>query len=344
MKTPARIEGRLVSFGIPNGAATAKELPGKLKALAWGRNETIEGPIFVGAKTLATLPANQKKMAFDHIAVDYEHQTVKGHPNYQKPPVEVAAHGAPEVVEGEGLFLGACEWTPSGTKMASNYRDLSPTVLLDSNNEVIFIHSLALCQHGKVEGLTLYSTDLNLSALHMKTNAMDTSTALTALLKKLGVTLPDSPTEADIVDAVAKYAPAQTTDGPEVTALSAVDVRLKKIEADGAKRDRDALVALAVSQGKVIPLSDELVATMPLTTLSAMIEKIPVTVPLNSRGQSPVTPRAAVTTLSSTQKDLCRKMGLKEEDYLKTLASEPEYYRMLSEEGPGSDKAELVTV
>ena len=48
------------------------------------------------------------------------------------------------------------------------------------------------------------------------------------------------------------------------------------------KRDRDALVTLAVSQGKVIPLSAEQIAATPVATLKDVVDKTPVTVPLTA--------------------------------------------------------------
>jgi len=63
-------------------------------------------------------------------------------------------------IPGDGLYLTALSYTPSGNKYAREYRDLSPAVLLDDDGEVIFCHSVALCPQGEVRGLSFYSVDV----------------------------------------------------------------------------------------------------------------------------------------------------------------------------------------
>jgi hypothetical protein len=81
------INGRLISFAIANGGLAAKDLPSRLKLLNWGKNETVKGPVTVGPETLRSLSANQKSVGFEHIALDYNHQTVPSSPNFKKDPV-----------------------------------------------------------------------------------------------------------------------------------------------------------------------------------------------------------------------------------------------------------------
>ncbi len=59
-------------------------------------------------------PPNQDALGFDKIALDFNHNSLHGHPNYKPDPREVAAYGVPQVVDGQGLFLDQIEYTPTG--------------------------------------------------------------------------------------------------------------------------------------------------------------------------------------------------------------------------------------
>ncbi len=320
------INGKLISFAIANGARDAANLPNRLKLLAWGRNETVKGPVTVGPKTLKQLAANQARVGFDKIALDYNHQTVPSSPNYRPDPVQVAAYGTPEVVDGDGLYLNISDWTPSGRENAANYHDLSPTPQLDENGEVIFLHSVALCRQGAVDGLTFYSANFTNPAslkphpTNHTTKTMDYRSALIALLKKLGVTLPDNPSDAEIGDAADKYKPSDTTDE---TPLSVdLDKRLKLLEAGREDSERASLVALASSQGKVIPLSADQIKTTPLSVLGAIVENLkPGTVNLAGRsdGKAPAgqDQRGSTVTLSAEDKHVVKTLGISEADFIK---------------------------
>jgi phage I-like protein len=330
VKRPAGINGKLISFAISNGAANAKDLPSRLKILSWGENTTIKGPVRVGKKTLECLASNQKKLAFEQIALDYNHQTLPGSPTYQKDPVQVAAYGSLEVIDGDGVYMPIDHWTPSGKEHAPNYVDLSPVVQLDENGEVIFIHSVALCRQGCTEGLSFYSADFsNPSSLrsHSSSNKpMDYRTAVITLLKTLGVTLPDNPSDAEIGDAVTAY--KADDQGGEGLSSSEVEAKiaeaLKPLASRFEEGDRVAVVTKATAAGKVIPLTDEEIKTMPLATLASLVEKLPVTVPLAERGVKFNTDKSKLTALSAEQKVICKNLGLSEEKYLKSLAAEVE--------------------
>ncbi len=71
---------------ISNGALSADALPLRIKLLNWGSNPSLKGDIKVGSKTLAALPSNQAKHGYDRVGIDYEHQSVPQHPNFQEPP------------------------------------------------------------------------------------------------------------------------------------------------------------------------------------------------------------------------------------------------------------------
>jgi hypothetical protein len=111
----------LFAFGaINNGALASSDLPKRLKLLKWGENKSTKGPVIVGDKTAAELAANQKLLGYDRVGIDYNHQSLPGHPNFKPDPREMAAYGVPSVIKGEGLFLEDVEWTPSGRQYAPN--------------------------------------------------------------------------------------------------------------------------------------------------------------------------------------------------------------------------------
>jgi phage I-like protein len=152
--------GKLIALNstpITNGALSGATLPTRLKLLSWGENATLKGPVNVTAYTASTLPGEQQAKGFDRVALDFNHNSFPGHPNFQKDPREVAAYGVPTVIPGDGLWLEDIDWTPAGQKYARNYIDLSPTPTLNNKGEVTFLHSVALCPQGAVEGLSFYS-------------------------------------------------------------------------------------------------------------------------------------------------------------------------------------------
>jgi len=75
---------KLHIFRISNGAAAADgKLPERLKILSWGDNPAIAGlNPRVGAHTLSALFARMKAKGFDEIALDFEHNTVAGTPEW----------------------------------------------------------------------------------------------------------------------------------------------------------------------------------------------------------------------------------------------------------------------
>jgi phage I-like protein len=196
-------EVQLTPLKISNGALQVKGLPRRLKLLNWGVNQTVYGPVIVNETTAALLPMNQKKLGFDTIALDYEHNTVPKTPEFErtKEPREIAANGVPLVVPGEGLFFDALEYTPSGRQNHLNYHDLSPTPKLSDKGEVVFLHSVALCRQGAVEDLHYFSVTLGTADDEQSNQNQENSmNDLMAFLKKV-FRLPETATEDDVLSA-----------------------------------------------------------------------------------------------------------------------------------------------
>jgi phage I-like protein len=313
-------KGRLVPCQAVAGAALAGEnLPARIKLFNWGANERIDGPpIIVGDRTLSSLSANQAALGFDRIIVDYNHQSLPGHPNFKPDPREHAAFGGVEVVKDDGIYCTALAWTPSGETNARNYPDLSPTPLLDENNEVVFLHSVALCTQGKLKSSAFVSA---LSAQFLaplstlapspkpekSKSIMDPKKLLCAIL---GLD-PATATDDEIATAAEKFGKEEKTEpDAAVTALSA-DVKRLTTLVEGS--ERAAALDAALRAGKLVPQS---VAALPLESMKAVIADLPEgVVPLAARTPEGIGSAAAVTALSATDKAVAAQLGLSEEDF-----------------------------
>ena len=289
-------KGLVALKAISNAALAAEELPKRLKLLNWGVNETVKGPVKVGDETVRSLAVNQASQGYDFVALDYNHNSLPGHPNYQKDPREVAAYGAVEVVKDDGLYITGIVYTPSGLEKAANYRDLSPTPLLNKEGEVIFLHSVALCPQGAVKDLSFYSAGTaGLTALDPVDPPPTTATTMdykTLLCVILGVD-PKTATDDDIASKAHEMAkdgkdgddddgdddddddddtsPAAAKKGKGAKGKpTAMSRRLDSVE-------RELVVANGLREGKVIPLA---VRSLPVGQLRTIIAQLPAgTVP-----------------------------------------------------------------
>ena len=287
-------KGLVALKAISNAALAEKELPKRLKLLNWGVNETVKGPVKVGDETVRSLAVNQASQGYDFVALDYNHNSLPGHPNYQKDPREVAAYGAVEVIKEDGLYFTGIVYTPSGQEKAANYRDLSPTPLLNKEGEVIFLHSVALCPQGAVKDLSFYSAGTaGLKALDPVDPPPTTATTMdykTLLCAILGVD-PKTATDDDIASKAHEMAKGSKGDDEDDDEEddddddtppppkkgkgakgkpTAMSTRLDAVE-------RELVVANGLREGKVIPLA---VRSLPVDQLRTIIAQLPAgTVP-----------------------------------------------------------------
>lgn len=325
---------------ITNGAAPTQiaDLPKELKLLNSGKNSTVKGDVVVSQATRQLLPLNQARRGFDRVALDFEHNTVPGTPAFESSaePRPVAAFGTPEL-RADGLWLSNIVWTDDGQKNARNFCDLSPAPELNAQNEVVFLNSVALCRQGAVHGLSFYSVQMpagDHDASQENSNMEDTLVEKIIALLKKGLGLAETATEEEVVKAIeglmtmsasiakldTKLTTLSAAPGDTATAvkLQQMEGRMVAFEATLAKQERDGILSLAASQGKVIPLTAEQISATPIATLSAMVEKLPVTVPLSARtpGHVPPTPSDA-TTMTEMDKKVAAACGFSEEDVKK---------------------------
>lgn len=302
----SKISGLLALQAIRNDALASADLPKRLKLLNWGTNDSKKGPIVVGPLTLSALADRQALYGFDKIGIDYEHQSVPEHPNFLPPPREYAAYGEPRVIDGEGLFLEDIEWTPSGLEKARNYIDLSPTPLIE-NGEVVFLHSVALCPQGAVEGLSFFSADFKITK---PTKSMNPE-----LLKILSVlfNIPETSDEQAIIAAGKTFVEKAATDAKDNPELATLTANLKALTARFENAERENIINAAVATGKIVPNS---ATDLPVEKLRALVAELPADqVPLEKR--TPEQIQALSATLSATDLAVCSQLGIKPEDFKK---------------------------
>lgn len=287
-------------------------LPERLLIVPWGTSYDLSGaPVICNESTLSVLAANQKKFGFEEVALDFNHGTIPANTDTETvhgTPKKVAGYGALSCVAGEGIYYTPTVWTPEGEDAYTgrHYRDLSPTPARNAQGEVIFIQSVALCRQGQITGLTAYSAPSPLpTPTTTTTKTMDLKPLLLKLLK-----LADDATDEQIIAAADAMGavPAPTT--PDADAMSAMNARLDAME-------RESIVSLATAQGKVIPLSTDLIKSTPIATLRSMVAALPATVPMSATVPTQAVP--AVAALSAEQKEICKTLGLSEDDYRKQL-------------------------
>lgn len=308
------------------------ELPTRLVVAPWGTSESVtQGRVVVNDTTLAALPANQTRYGFDRVALDFEHATFFARDRKGGDPIKVAAFGVPSVESGVGVVIKDLEWTPEGAEhwKGGHYPDLSPVIAREADGTVTFIHSAALCRQGDIPGLSAFSATITepISAPEPKTekqpaNTMDPKLLLITLLAALGVSLPEGATDEQIAAAASEAAdkakkPEVEVEKPELTALS---TRIATIEARDQERERNAIVARANSEGKVIPLDDATLKTIPLTALSVMVDKLPISIPLDQRTPAGLTAHSTRQTdagMSAAEKEVARSLGIDEATWKK---------------------------
>jgi hypothetical protein len=331
-----------------NALRAADKLPERLKLLSWGDNKTHSGiPVSVGRHTVRLLKLNQDRFGLDRVAIDFEHNTVPGTERYEseREPRAVAGYGVPEVIEGEGLFLGSIVWTPHGEEFARDYCDLSPTVRRLDSGEVDFLHSVALTRAGEVEGLSFFSVELvntqgkkgdemdwraflvkmtgvaesvsddelmQAFEAMMTTKAQGSVEPLSAKITVLEGQLTELSKENKELGGKLTVLTGKSDEG-ELTALSqtlaAMKDEIKDLDKSFSGMQRDRIVEQAAFEGKVIPLSAEQIAETSVDTLRDMVKKLTPTVPVEQRTK--VTPLSVQEShTSSALEKIARTCGL----------------------------------
>ena len=276
----------------PLPAIAGKELPKRLLVAKWGRNEAPSKGVtfFVNETTVRELPKNQIAVGFDQPALDFEHNTLPGTEAYKadKEPRNIAATGAFSVVPGEGLYFTPSRWTPEGEKSVrgGHHPDISPALKFNNQGEVILAHSVALCRNGSVPDLQVFSIDGELGA---KVAALSPAPISTAMNHKellcLILGLSATATDIEIATAAKTFATNAASSAAGVQAFSSQLKSATDSIAALQKRlddqDRANITALAIRDGKIIPLSASKLA---IEDFRALVAELPANqVPMDQR-------------------------------------------------------------
>lgn len=288
--------------------------------LKWGRNPSTRGDVILGEKTRSLFDAMQRRLGFEEVALDFEHNTVEGTPAWKesKEPRPVAAYGAYQL-RPEGLFFKVNRWTPIGEKEALNFADLSPAVKQDAEGEVIFGHSLALVRQGSVFGVHAFSVDVADGKTEEET-IMDK--VLELLRKSLGLKVDAA--EQEIVDALkgvvgmsARLATAEGTITTLSASLKTAETGLAQIatlQASIAKAEKSLACYQARIEGKLIPFSAEAIDKMELKDLVDALGKLePGKVPLTTLSAGAQDHAGSGRGLTEQDIKLGRELGYTEE-------------------------------
>ena len=287
-------------------------LPKRLKVLSWGDNPNARGKtVRVGAKFLRALSA--PTYPYRKIAIDFEHNTVPGTPEYErtKEPRAIAGYAEVECVEGEGVFLNVTRWTDDGLAHARDYEDLSAAPVTDGDGEVAALPSVALCRAGAVPGIEFVECPLTAVAdgPAPQDNQGENMDYKAILAKVLGLGPEASDEElqaaADAYEAKAKEA------GKAASEQEALSARVEALEKGREEDAKQRVLLSARMEGKQVSLSADAVAKLSVKDLEDHVASLPVTVPLNAVTPTKEPPAKPAEKLDP---EVMRHMGLTEED------------------------------
>lgn len=282
---------------ISNHALQGATLPSRLKVFGWGDNQTIDGIYRAGQKTASQMSANQRKLGYERVAIDFDHCTVPGSATQKEllsagqPPL-IFGYGRVNPIAGDGIYLEEITWTPLGAQHARNFEDLSPA-LKDDDREVTMIHSVALCPNGKVNGLQFFSAGATPASTKPTPNMSDKFLSLSAVAGILGLdaNAEEAAVLAKLKTAMTPAAPAAVDLTPLSARLTTLEAKLTATEAATAAAAAEQVIRTFSADGKVPKKADgtnysaEELKKLDLPTLQILAANTPVTVALSARTQ-----------------------------------------------------------
>ena len=268
----------LACFGISNGALATEKLPDVLTLLKWGDNDTKNGKLLVTEFTADCIKQQIATGTHDHVILDFEHQSEKGHPNFCPPPRHHAGRGYVFCDAQRGLGVERIQWSPAGIAFAKDYPDLSPAILEDKSTGIAhFLSSVALVPQGGVVGLSFYdSASLDQQPMaDMRKMVEDLLARIAAI--EANLTAPET------------YDAAKLLALPElaglVNGLRDHGKSIEQLSAEIVRRDKDAVLERAAAAGKLVCLDAGAVSALTVQQLRDHVAKLTATVPVR-----PLTP------------------------------------------------------
>lgn len=337
----------LCAFRAAAFDAAGGSLPSRLVICPAGTSDARErGKVIVNADTFAGLTERQNAAKLGmRLALDAEHCTVPGTSAYlaEKEPRTVLAWATLSGDVKTGLVYENIEWTPLGVEAHKNkqFQDISPAVFRRADGTVIAVHSAALCRQGEIDGLTLEAAaaGAQLAPFFAALSANLTPTTLTTdpmkdllltILKALGLDLAADADDAAIetaakgapekINALLKAPPAAMTADMQAlqTQLTTLSGEVKTLTDERDTYARNELVRQAATEGKVIPLSAEVIAVTPLNVLKEIVKQAkPNEVPLGRTTTTTEKTKDEPEAFTAETAAVFSKMGLSKEDFEK---------------------------
>ncbi|WP_414664897.1 phage protease [Horticoccus sp. 23ND18S-11] len=314
------------AFRAPLPTTDGKKLPERLLVAKWGRNDAPSKGVtfYVNDTTVRELPRNQIAVGFDQPALDFEHNTLPGTEAYnaEKEPRAIAATGAFSVVPGEGLYFTPTRWTPEGERsvLGGHHPDISPALKFNAKGEVILGHSVALCRNGSVPDLQVFSVDGLLAEKFAALSAVPPTTHSTAMNHKellcLILGLSATATDVEIATAAKTFA---TNAAAAQTGVQAFSTQLNALQKRIDDQEREHITALAIRDGKVVPLS---ASKLPIEDFRAFVAELqPNQVPLAQRTVEGLKAFSASGVMSAAasaaDEDVRMQLGISKEEWAK---------------------------
>lgn len=297
------------------GAAAGAELPRRMMILRWGENPNANGKtVRVGQRLLDALA--DPDCPFSEVALDFEHNTVPGTPEYQHTaePRAVAGYGRIVAEEGVGVFLEMERWTPEGEKMAHHYQDLSAAPVCDKAGNVVAIASVALCRTGAVPGITFSPSPLSSQPQPNTQQETQTMDFKAILIRLLG--LPEDASDGAIAKAAEEkqQKPAQPAAPEPEGGVAPLAARIDALERRADEAEKAAILEKARAEGKVVALAADALAALTPAQLRETVEKTPATVPLSAVTPAAVKEPAAKARPSEQQERIYALCGMTAEE------------------------------
>ncbi|KQZ87206.1 hypothetical protein ASD64_07125 [Mesorhizobium sp. Root157] len=316
-----------LALSAPGAASTAA--PEWILLLPAGDITTRDGRLLRNVTPdtiIASFAGDQRDMP-----IDYEHATeVRAAQGLSAP----AVGWINELKIEAGEVFGKVAWTDEGRAAVEgrSYRYISPVVHLEPGSRAVTrISSVALTNDP-----ALYIKSLN------RRDAPETQEE-TAMLKAIAkaLNLAETATEAEILSAIAvqhsekeqlrgkvdkpdaaKYV-LRTEHDALITTCSQLRAEVKTLKDADTEKEITALVDGAISDGKVIPAIREseleLCRAVGADKYKERLSKLTAVLKPGEDDKTRVEPGKVAGKLDDAQKEMCRRLGLSEEEYLKDL-------------------------
>ena len=309
---------------IASDLAGQEQAPEWVQVLPVGLVKSTKGNFNVDSESV-NLIINWFKQRGNDMVIDYEHQTLDGVQAPASGWVKELADRGPE-----GLWARV-EWTPKAQEYIENkeYRYFSPVVAVrPSDRKAVFLHSIGLTNLPAISGMKpiankdIYEEDEGMeihkqlaSALSLDESASEEQ--VLAAVKALKDAPAVAPVHKEVLDLL------DLKDGASLAEIKGRVIALKNpagyVKAEEFKalsdklalRDRDELVSLALSSGKISPAQKAWAAEYALkdpTGFAAFIEAAPQVVPLKDLTGGNPKPRDLVP--DETQLSINKMLGV----------------------------------